>query len=172
MSFADAESYWIVWGSWMGEDSGALPEVQAIPSEGPPRPDDPAESLRKMEKRIDAELSPTQYSAPCLPCHRPWIELVLYLDSGEPAAHAPFSLDLPNGGSQSGELDERGYVRIYDVEADPETVDIEVTVLPQMDGPDIYKIYLAPKKPGPEPEGEEDEDTVELGDVEVPWEPY
>src|SRR5690606_27770524 len=53
-------------------------------------------------------------AAPAAP-ERAWLELAVVDEHGEPLAHEPFELDLPDGSTRSGALDGRGEARADDL---------------------------------------------------------
>ncbi len=118
-------------------------------------PPNDAESFAAMEE--ESQTAPSlSLSDPILPCQKSFVELCLAFSSGEPAAGAKFKLDAPGAPPQSGTLDEKGRVRIEDINIDPQKVMLKVHVTEEEDSEEdpVYQLQLVAKE---EPKAQEEE---------------
>lgn len=134
--------------------------------------DPPAQSLDAMDNEIEETQGSEEVGAPLTSCQKPWIELLLFDAEERPAPNAPYSIALPDGTTREGNLDERGYARIENVDLDPDDYTLDVAASYDKDGKASFSVAVIPKKDDEE-EGEEEEPDGDLDhtvDFDAPWE--
>lgn len=123
-----------------GKGSGSQFEVGDLTVK--PEEQSPAESFAAMEDEVLEGNSSREVGNPILPCQKPSLELLLSDEDGKPAANIPYNLSLPDGTQRSGKLDDKGYVRIEDIETDIDTVTLKLWREVLDDGTSIYELQL------------------------------
>ena len=127
--------------------------IEAGPSTLKDPPPEPLESFQSMNEEVVLGERNDELSDPILPCQKPWLELTLLDDNGEPAAYANYRITAPGGGGRTGQLDANGHVHIDDIDVPADKAMLKVWIVDNENDPDApptYEIQLVPKAPDPE----------------------
>jgi hypothetical protein len=153
-------------------DLSTTPEEKLV-STAPPPPDDPLQSMQKMDDAVQKNEADTPLDQPEIPCQQK-IELTLCTEDGEPFANAPYSVTLADGTVKSGNLDEKGHAVIEHATLKQKDAKIRISSVINDDGTETLKIEVgASVEPNPKDEEQEPPpDVVQPTDLTVPWKPY
>jgi hypothetical protein len=140
-----------------------------------PRPpaDDPVASFETMEAAIDEELPAGRVDDPVTPCQKPWLELTLTDEAGDPYADLPYTLELPTGETREGTLDAHGHLHLDGVDLEPKEWLVEGELTLGDDGATIactlkiVETATAAEEAEPEDEELTEESSVEFAITEL-----
>lgn len=129
---------------------------------GPAAPleQDPVESFESMDKEINASPDDEPVGNPVLPCKNPFVEVWVTDSEPAPVPDTECSISLPTGKSNSGKLDNSGYVKIPDFDVDDPDMK-NVMVLAVADGSGNLEIRFTRDAPVEEEQDQEEDEVAE-----------
>jgi hypothetical protein len=142
---------------------------------------EPAASFEAMDEEIETLASSSESGDPVSGCEKPGVEITLLDEDSRPIAGATYKSEAPALGLAEGQLGEKGYVRVEDVDAQDLALTAELAVTEDDEGTRWEVVVVAEgegvqEAPEAETEDEgpppEEELPAPPSEPEVPWEPY